>query len=139
MPATGSVQVLGWIRFGACEIWLGDVASPRTTGGKNRTAALTYDTTAGTYRITPQLGNTYCYVRHGAAVAAAFASSRTVIVTPAAGTIAQVNNDLDHAPVAGWVANAVRPTRAAPTHPAVIAAPRATSWHPADHRSRTAL
>lgn len=139
MPATGVVQVLGWIRFGPCEIWLGDVASPRTTGGKNRTATLAYNTALGTYTITPQLGTTHCYVKHGASVAPAFSTSRTVVVNPAAGTVAQINNDLDHAPTTGWASRAVRSTRVAPTRPSVISAARATAWHGADHRSRTAL
>lgn len=139
MPTSGSVQVLGWIKFGTTEIWLGDASSPRTTGGKNRTARLVYNTSAGTYRLTPELGVTHCYVKQGASVAHAFSSSRTVIVAPSSGTVSQINNDLDHAPITGWSSHAVRATRTAPTRPAVIAAAKATTWHPADHRSRTAL
>ncbi len=140
MPPAGSIQVLGWIRFGTVEIWLGDAASPRTTGGLNRTATLAYDTVTGTYVLTPQLGATHVYLRDGARTAPAFSSSRTCEVDVAAGTVDEVGNDLDGAVASpAWAAGATTSWAPAAFAPHVVSTAAAKSWAAIDRRTRTSI
>ncbi len=99
MPAQGTIEILGWVEWGPWSIWLSSAADARATGGLDRTASLVYDTTAGTCTITPRLGTTHIYVRHGAD-SIEFTASDTVEVNVAAGTVDRIASDMPAPPVA---------------------------------------
>ncbi len=135
MPAQGAVQVLGWIEWGPWEIWLSDAADPRATGGLNRTASLTYDTAAGTCTITPHLGITHVYVRHGAH-SLEYVSNNTCIIDVAAGTVDEIRSDLPSPPVA----SAAGPVQSGPASFAAGLTPTPpVAWTPPDPRPRVRL
>lgn len=71
IPASGEVRVLGYIVTKRFRIWLGD--------GTEHVASVVYDTTAGTYQVTPLTGTVTVSVQQGLLSAEATVSSATTL------------------------------------------------------------
>lgn len=139
IPNSGSVLILGWIKTSKFEIWIGD-ENPRTTssGGKNKTALLVYDSINNIYKLTSLFGNCYFYIHiySNDYILNSYElnDNRTHIIDANSGIISEIENDLSTTEIA-WLLNTSIRWNFLPTVPiSIIDKDRATTWLQKDRR-----